>query len=248
MSIIVDFKDVNLDKVVFHAPKLLQRGKKTVKIVNITYEGKRLCIRTPYMSAPFGASCWADDKGEGKDPSYSLELSFRDSDTDPEVAKFQDLLVQLDQKGREYVQKYGDELLGSSKKLTPDLVEAMFSPTIKVSNKKDEDGNTKYPSLIRLKAPKTRDGEIMTDVFLNKDTKTPFMDLPKGSKCMVVVELYTVWTFGKAGCGLTYRALQVRYKPPMRKLDYAFFDEDEAEGSADAISDAIEDDPVPDDL
>lgn len=245
-SIVVDFKDVDVNKVIFHAPKVLQRGNKPIKVVNITYEGKRLCIRTPYMGAPFGATCWADDKGEKSAPAYSLELSFRDADVNPDIAKFQELLYTLDQKARDYVQQHATELLGSTKKLTAEVIDAMFQPTVKVTNKLDEDGNAKYPSLIRLKTPKTRDGEVMTDVFLNKDTKIPFMDLPKGSKCMVVMELYTVWTFMKLGCGLTYRAMQVRFKPPAQKLEYAFADEDEEEASGSLVSDDVG--SIPDDL
>jgi hypothetical protein len=88
----IELTNLNFDNITFASPKVTSSNMKTVYI-NVTDDDdskKSLVLQTPYMYAPFGIS-W-DDKYE----KYTLNLSFRDIESDPEVKSLFDFITTLE--------------------------------------------------------------------------------------------------------------------------------------------------------
>lgn len=149
-------KNIDTSKVSFSQPRVLDNG---AKLVYLNYSGGRLSIQTPWMSMPWKMGVYTD----GDYPKYSVDLTFRGMDENPDLQGFHDKLQMLEEK----IIDGGFENSVSWFKKKPssrDVVEALFSRIVKVSTDKDTgEPDGKWPPSMKLKVPR-RDGVWETKV------------------------------------------------------------------------------------
>ena len=233
-------------KMTVSAPKVLSSGAKQAYL---NYEGERLVMQTAVnMAAPFGLNV-ADKFGP---PEYSVNLSFRGQEQNPEIKQFMDAIAAIDDyminEGVRNSKAWFKDTLGR------EVVKAFYTSSLKYS--KDKDGNVlDYPPTIRLKLRKF--GEEFETKFYDNDG-TPHKGIPvedllvKGVQMTAIIECAGVW-FSGSKYGLTWRAKQfalpksgnkisgfafkgLRPQAPQARAEDA--EEEEAEEEAEEVDDA----------
>ena len=125
MSTIIKGKNMEVSGVsIADKPKQMDNGS---KYVWVGYNSKNLQVQTPMMDVAFNMSCF--DKGEY--PKYSVELSFSGMETDKSLQRFYENLCAMD----EHLIEAGMSNSLSwfkSKSASRDVVEAKYSPIVKV--------------------------------------------------------------------------------------------------------------------
>ena len=145
---LVKGKNLDVSKITFSAPKVLDNG---AKLVYVNYNGGRFNIQTPSMELPWNLSCY----NEGPYPKYSCELSFRGMDENEDLSGFHDKLLELENKIIDAGVENGTSWFKLSKaKLNRDVIGTKFGNMVKVSlDKETGEPNGKYPPTIKLKVP-----------------------------------------------------------------------------------------------
>jgi len=211
--------DIDVSKIEFTAPKILDNGGKSV---NLRYEGRNLMLETPSLNVPYGRNVF-DKNGP---PKYSVDLSLRGADTDEAVGALQTFLEAFDER----MIDAGVENAGKWFKMSNpnrEVIKAFYTPLVKIS--RDPQGNPKpYPPTIKL-ALRGKKGAQATEAsgsfetdFYNageKDGKgqiakfAPDMPLEqvlcKRSQVTAIVQCTGVW-FAGGKFGTTWKAVQVR--------------------------------------
>ena len=146
MDQLIKGKNLDVSKVGFSVPKVLDNG---AKLVYVNYNGGRFSMQTPWMTMPWAMSCYSD----GPYPKYSAELSFKGMDETPELQEFHDRFLELEQK---IVEAGVDNSVSWFKKknASKEVIEALFNPIVKVSKDKETgEPNGKYPPTFKAKIP-----------------------------------------------------------------------------------------------
>jgi len=204
--------EFNPKKITFDAPRNL--GTNGGKIIYVSYGGKPLIFQTPEMVVPFGMNKWDGDK-------YTLDLSFKGKETRENLQMFFNGLAELDKTlvkaGLDNCQTWFKKKYSSI-----DVVEALYTPTIKYAKDKMTGEITdKYPPTFKLNLP-YRDGAFNCEVY---DKSKNLVDLntmeTKGSKVSAIIKCMGIWIAGgKYGC--SFRVMQMRVTPPPNLKGYAF--------------------------
>jgi hypothetical protein len=221
-STVVQSSDFNTSNISFSQVKILDNGGKQAYL---NYGGRSLTMQTASMAVPYGMSIF-DKQGPIK---YSVDLSFRGyEDKSSKVASFYNAMSQLD----EFMIDQGvkNSQAWFKNKLTREVVEAFYTPVIRIS--KDANGNPKpYPPSFKV-ALKKRNGSDTFDVQTYDDQKRPYEGVPledllvKGAQVTVLVQCTGVW-FAGSKYGLSWKAVQLRVdKLPESIRGFAFADED----------------------
>lgn len=92
-AVVREASDVNIQNVTFSNPKMTNNNG---RIVYVNIDDGPMVLKTPMLHAPFGIGVWTDDNGT----KYSIDLSFKDFDIDPETKAFYDLIVSLENKAK----------------------------------------------------------------------------------------------------------------------------------------------------
>ena len=146
MDQLIKGKNMDISKVGFSVPKVLDNG---AKLVYVNYNGGRFSMQTPWMTMPWAMSCYSD----GPYPKYSAELSFKGMDETPELQEFHDRFLELEQR----IVEAGVENSVSwfkKKNASKEVIEALFNPIVKVSKDKETgEPNGKYPPTFKAKIP-----------------------------------------------------------------------------------------------
>jgi len=215
-SNVVQPSNFNSKNIAFSAPKQLSNGAKQAYL---NYNNNKLIMQTAVeMTLPFGLNV-ADTYGP---PEYSIQLSFRGSEQNPEIKTFMDTIAQIDEKLLEEGVKNSKTWFKAD--LSRDVVKAFYTPSLKYS--RDKEGNLlSYPPNIKLKLRKI-DGQFETKFY--DVNRNPYKDIPvedllaKGVQITAIIECAGVW-FAGSKFGLTWRAKQIAiHKLPERISDFAF--------------------------
>lgn len=208
-------------KLSFSTPRVLDNGG---KVIYISYSGKPLVLQTPEMVCPFGLNKWNND-GKAND-KYSLDLSFKGKESREILQKFFDAMQDFDKTlvkaGLDNSQQWFKKKYASL-----DVVEALYTPTIKFAKDKSTgDITDKYPPTFKINIP-FRDGQFDCEVF---DKSKNMIDLneveTKGAKVSAIIRCTGIWIAGsKYGC--SFKLMQMRVNPPSTIKGYAFKDLDE---------------------
>lgn len=227
----------SLKKVSFSELKRQQSGY--VSWVNYKDNGslKRLYVKTPKMFAPFGATNYNPNNVSSMNNKFSVALSFKGEDENPDIADLKTLLGKLDELIVDQTcnEKTWSKLI-SKKKVSREVVDAAYTRVLR--EKDDED--KKYPALVNLKAQVNwKDGEpfVGTKVYT---TKKEVLDinftnygevLPKLTDMKCVFQVASVWFINKK-FGLTLKLVQAKVFPnSMGDLPDFALDEEEEEVS-----------------
>ena len=91
MSTTIKGKNIDTSKLAFSQPRVLDNG---AKLVYMNYDGGRLSIQTPWMSLPWKMGVYT----EGEYPKYSIDLSFKGMENEPDLQAFHDKLQEVETK------------------------------------------------------------------------------------------------------------------------------------------------------
>ena len=207
----------NISDLDITAPKLNKSGGKSA---NLLYKPtkKSLYVNMQVPMLTWGASMFKDQQS-GKE-TYDLAIQFPRKDysspeTDILLAKFQALEALIK------AEAVKNCMAWFNKKMTPELVEAAWTPMLKYSKDKEtgEPDMTKAPTL-KVKLPQY-DGKFNCEIYdpngvmlypNDKSTDTPMDLIPKGVNIVAIIQCGGLWFANKA-FGCTWRLFQVVVQP-----------------------------------
>ncbi len=207
----------NISDLDITAPKLNKSGGKSA---NLLYKPtkKSLYVNMQVPMLTWGANVFRDPQS-GKE-TYDLALQFPRKDysspeTDTLLAKFQALETLIK------TEAVKNCMAWFNKKMTPELVDAAWTPMLKYSKDKEtgEPDMTKSPTL-KIKLPQY-DGKFNCEIYdpngtmmypNDKSTDTPLDLIPKGVNIVAIIQCGGLWFANKA-FGCTWRLFQVVVQP-----------------------------------
>ena len=210
--------DISVNSITFSAPKTTGNGGKAIYV---NYNDKPLLVQTPEMHAPFGMSVWQDDAGS----KFSTELSFRDAESNPDIAAFHSFISDL-------------ETLVKAESATS----AWFKTSATYTSILRQN-NAQYPANMKFTVP-SADGRINIPI-INADTDEEMeisennIGVFKGSKMSIIASCTGVWNHGTR-FGISFRALKILLRPNMYVKAYSLADGDDEPGAATATATAEE--------
>jgi hypothetical protein len=228
---IVKSHKIDISKVSVTEPKTNNNGGKSIYL---NYDNHGFYLQTPKMTLPYNMNVY--DKGDY--PKYSVEVSFRDMDTNSKIKGFFDSFSKLD----EYLIEQGSKNSMpwfKKKKAHKDVITALYSPHIKLSRDKETgelDGV--YPPKMRFKLP-VRDGKRSFDIydFNQQEIDRPMEELfVKGSTIQALLKCSGIWIAGgKFGC--SWNVYQIMVDAPETIESYAFIEDSDGEDLGDDSDD-----------
>ena len=144
MNGLIKGKNIDVTKLSFSQPRVLDNG---AKLVYMNYDGGRLSIQTPWLTLPVKMGVYT----EGEYPKYSVDISFKGMENDPDLQAFHDKLQEVEET---IVDAGFDNSVSwfKKKKTTREVVEAIFNPILKVSKDKETgEPDGKWPPTMKLK-------------------------------------------------------------------------------------------------
>ncbi|GAX85865.1 hypothetical protein CEUSTIGMA_g13281.t1 [Chlamydomonas eustigma] len=144
---ILTAKTWDMNKVTFGELKTLETSS---RIVYINYDGKPLYFQTPPMVSPFGVSKFAIDGTDTK--KYSIEIAFKNRETSARERMFFEKLQAFDRKVLDTVLENSGTWL-KKKHNSLEVIEALYTPCIKVPKDKNGEATDKYAPTFRLSLP-----------------------------------------------------------------------------------------------
>jgi hypothetical protein len=190
--------------------------------VSLKYnENKRIIMQTPVMTVPFGLSEFTPENNAGP-VKYSLDVSFKGSDTNPKVEQFMSLMKSVDTKMITLAVE--NSKLWFGKQMSKEVVEELYRPLIKESKTPE-----KYAPTMKIKIRPSRNGEAFNMEAFTSD-KEPFdmAGFQAGSTVKCIVDFSPVWFVNKQ-FGLTLNLMQMEIVGlPSGKLQgFAFQSDDD---------------------
>lgn len=216
--------EFDVSEVTYGAPKKNDNGGKSIYI---NYKKAPLVIQLPEMQAPFGLSKWTND-GKTK---YTLDLSFNGRSERKVLNSFFENMLAFDKK------LLTDSLDNSptwfNKKYNSiEVVEALYTPSIKFAKDKNGEIVTKYEPTFKMSLPMNKEGTgFACEVYDNNKNKVNLTDLDasgamKGARVSAIVQCLGIWVAGtKFGC--SWKVLQMKVSPRSTISGYAFKDLEE---------------------
>ena len=227
---------VDVDKIKFQDPKILDNGG---KMVFISYQDSTLCVQTPVMTMP-----WAMKKDEYDGVTkYSLDLQFKDMDSNPKLEEFHNFLERFDEKMIESGVKNSMAWFKKSS-MKREICEELVNRQVLRSKDKDTgEPDGKWPDRFKAKLALNRDGTFKTEVYDSDMKRIPdnqFEELlVKGCEVKALLENSGIWLAGsKFGCGWRVSKLIITKKA--NNVGYAFIDSDDEDGGVGSDVDIVE--------
>lgn len=211
--------------------KVLDNGGKAV---NLEFDGKGLwMVQTPVTQLPYGMNIFDKD---GKAPKYSVDLSFRDAETDPKVKAFHEFAKAFDERLIELAMVNSQawfKLANASR----EVITAFYTPMVKIPV--DKEGKPKpYPPTVKI-ALKQKDG-VFTTEFYDPSTQdargqpkryegVPVEELlVRGARIRTIIRCTGLWIAGSK-FGPSWKAEQVSIEGlPERLRGFGFVDDGDA--------------------
>lgn len=221
-------KNFNIASISLGAVKTLENGGKSIFV---SYNGGPLVIQTPKMLAPFGLSKWEE---KGKAPTavkvqtdkYTIELSFKDMDSDANVRMMYEMLEKIDDhvkaKAIENSLQYFNK-----KKLSAESANDAYSGSIKHHIENGE-RSSKYPARMRLSVHVDRSGDFQCKAYIGRKEVELTPAITKNCTAQCIIRCQCIWIIGGNKFGMTYKLEQILLTPKTDCLNaFAFALEDE---------------------
>jgi len=221
---IIDGTQLNVESLLFGAPKATAQGSKSVNIMNKATKTV-LTLSTPLMLT-WGASDYkaeGEEKGNGK---FEMSLQFPNDEyiTDDTTAFLQSM-VNLEEKIKSNALVLSKEWFGKVHK-SPEIIDALWTPMLKYPKDRNtgEYDHTKKPTL-RVKIPQWEGvwkSEIYDEegnkLFPSPDTPlTPLDFLKKGSNIMCLIQFGGIW-FVNGKFSANWKLIQAVVQKPRAAL------------------------------
>ena len=211
--IIVDGTTFSVNDFKYSAPKMNASGGKSIGVLNAK-SNKALYIETPAMMQ------WGIKDWEGNE-KFNMTLQFHNPEFEDneEQSKFLENMIAFEDKLKEDAVNNSKEWFGKPK-MTPDMVEVLFSSKVKYpKDKSTGEPNGKPPSLdarVPYYEGTWRSEVYDTDgqcLFPSEDpTSTPQSLIAKGSKVVTILQCGGIW-FANGKFGVTWKLYQTVAKP-----------------------------------
>ena len=236
-SLITRAKDFTTDSISYGSPTTNKHGGKAVPIL---VDGAKLVLQFPF-NFTWGAQANTDENS-GR-TSYSLNLVL------DEGSALRETLTALQEKVVGDMVTFSKAWFGKTIQ-SREVVEALFYPVVRYPNIKGttEPDTTRKPS---LKAQLAEwDGVFKTELFdmskrvvngptLRLDTDSFLAAIPTASHLSGLLECKGVW-YSAGRCGVSWKLLQARVKPPVRIEGYCMVDDSDEEDAVAAIDEAAD--------
>ena len=147
---LVKGKNIDTNAITFSVPKSLDNG---AKLVYVNYNQGRFSVQTPWMTMPWKLGVYT----EGEFPKYSIDLSFKGMDENPDLKEFHDKFKAVEQKLIDGGLENSVAWFKKNIKSREGVCEK-FGPIIKESRDKETgEPDGKWPASMKVKMP-CRDG------------------------------------------------------------------------------------------
>lgn len=185
-----------------------QQNKNGGLNANLLYKDQRLVFRTPKMPCPFGVSSWSDKDGRSP-PKFSLDMSFRNMQQNPEVQGFHDFLKGIDDKVIAAATANSQAWFGKPKGQA--ILRELYSPSIRESTpKQGRDGNPiQWPPTFRCKVVSGQMGFNST-AYDVADKPVEILSVGKGDSVIAIVEVTGIYFINRSSFGVSYRVIQCK--------------------------------------
>jgi len=203
----------------FGAPDRNRNGGKFVPLLGPDGAKKRFTIQTPTLNMPFGVSAYRE-KPDAEIQSYSIDVSFRNLDTDPKLTEFLAKMRELD--AHMISSSVANSKSWFGKQKSKDTLEDNYRKLIK------DHPEGKYPPIMKIKIPMQNGAPSC--MFFDEHRQPVSIDyLTKGTTIKLILEVDRVW-FVNNTFGVTWRAAQgAVVSRPSRMDTYSMIDDDSDE-------------------
>ena len=197
------------------------------KSVYLNYENGIFKMQTPAMQMPYNMGVY--DKGDY--PKYSIDVAFRDLDSDYRVRGFHENMNQLEKFILETALKNSKKWFAKTHK-SLDVLSALFTPLVKKSiDRETGEPDGRYADTMKFKLP-MRDGYPKFEIMDFEDKPIPDADLAtlltKESKVQAILRCGGIWIIaGKFGCTWTVEKLRVESSGAGATGGISFIDDDD---------------------
>ena len=170
----------------------LEKNRKGGKVVFVGLPGadgqrQKILLQTPTMALPFGVSPY-QDAATGEIQSYSLDASFRGSDTDPRVADFLAKMREMDEVMLDVAVANSKEWFG--KPMSKEIVAEFHRKLVK------DPANPQYAPVIKFKV-QLQNGQPNAMFFDEKRQPCDIDYFTKGTTFKGIIELDRIWFVNK---------------------------------------------------
>jgi hypothetical protein len=222
MTSIVTATDFNTDKLTLTAPKVLPNANGARQSYT-NYNSGKFYVQTPKnMSVPFGLDVFRDEKSGNE--AYSMNVSLRGYDSDPEIKAYYELLKKVDDLIISEAYKNRKTWFPKNKDISEDTIRTLYKSPLKESF--DDEGNMKYPPVHKIKFKKDKEGSFEAKFW--NESRQAIKDksiqelIVKGVSLSVIVRCSGI-TFAGTGFSSSWVAEQVMiHKLPESLSGFAF--------------------------
>lgn len=170
----------------------LEKNRKGGKVVFVGLPGadgqrQKILLQTPTMALPFGVSPY-QDAATGEIQSYSLDASFRGSDSDPRIADFLAKMRELDEVTLDVAVANSKEWFG--KPMSKEIVSEFHRKLVK------DPANPQYAPVIKFKV-QLQNGQPNAMFFDEKRQPCDIDYFTKGTTFKGIIELDRIWFVNK---------------------------------------------------
>ena len=233
---VIKATEFNPNNISYSEPKQLNGGRG--KTVYVHYDNSsQYSLQTPVMASPFGLS--VDDRQE--QVKYALDLSFRGMESSPQLQKFHDNLVAMDEKliedGVEHSMAWFKK-----KKSSTEVMSSLYNPVVRVSKDKETgEPDGKYPPTFKCKIP-NYEGRWGCDIYDDKKNELKLSPeelkelITKGTKVQALIRCTGVY-FAAGKYGVTWRVTQLKVFRSNTLKGYAFIEDSDDEDIEEEVVD-----------
>ena len=222
---IIDGTQLNVNNIMYSAPKATPQGAKSVNILSKTTKSS-LTLSTPLMLT-WGASDFVDEKTGLSDGKFSMALQFpSDEYATEDTNAFLKNIKALEDKIKADALIYSKEWFGKIHK-SAEVVEALWTPMLKYPKDKStgEYDHSKSPTL-KLKLPQW-EGSWRSEIYdedsnrlypsLENPGVTPLDYLKKGTNIACLIQFAGIW-FVNGKFSASWKLVQAVVQKPKASL------------------------------
>ena len=237
----LDASELDVDLVGFSDIKSNSYGS---KFAWVNYNNGPFILETPKMSAPFGLSVYVPTDGSGN-AKYSVDVSFRNTDDNPNITSLQNFLEGLDEKLVTAGCEHSFEWF-KKKKQSRDVTSALLQSNVRYSIDQSTGERLEYAPRMKVKIPCWEgnfrcdffddEGNAITDV--NEETVKNL--ITKGSQLSMKIRPSTLW-FAGGKFGISWQAVSVTVTKLQTLDDWVDDSDDDIEIDVPSVSDSDDD-------
>jgi hypothetical protein len=209
-QVIYNLSEISPDNITFGPLKTLDIGG---KMIGFYHNKKPLIFATPPCNIPFGITDWENTK-------FSINMTLADDDG---------LLKTI----KEIEQKIIAEAVANSKvwfkkQMSADVMEELFTSSIKYSKDKNTGENSKYRPTLKVTLP-YKNGQFDCQAYNNKKESIQISKetIPKGSTLEGILSYSTIWFTGGNKFVGSLKFMQLKVTPGKSDAKYAFIDDED---------------------